>query len=354
MIHPDLTAEFHAFTILYPLNKNIFQEVSEEGVLLLVVQLFLQWLGGPKRLPRPSEVLFCSWRGSESKGWSGYATSNLLVTLYKIMMKRDMKVGILIERCTWKQFGQEFWTSFTNRFLFPMLYWAKNKPHLRKAVSMAEVEAFLWRSKQFPELLFVLVEPNHLGFEGKTLVANWLADTSDRSASNQSAVVVILTAPWHLPSSVQQLKLKPDKSVVKKWKKESTTEPHLQLRECWMRVRVTSEVCLCVWNVLSFFVCFVRVKYVYIKSMDTCRPKRLPDWENLAEDRMYASRFLSISLDWLIQVTWSCCVSLILPQWLCTPRSSRVLKGWSLSLYFYSVSGVAIFLFFFPSLQKLR
>lgn len=118
---------------------------------------------------------------------------------------------------------------------------------------MAEVEAFLWRSKQFPELLFVLVEPNHLGFEGKTLVANWLADTSDRSASNQSAVVVILTAPWHLPSSVQQLKLKPDKSVVKKWKKESTTEPHLQLRECWMRVRVTSEVCLCLWNVLSFF-----------------------------------------------------------------------------------------------------
>ena len=41
---------------------------------------------------------------------------------------------------------------------------------------------------------------------------------------------------------------------------------------------------------------------------------------------------------------WSCCVSLILPQWLCTPRSSRVLKGWS--LYFYSVSGVAIFLFY--------
>lgn len=169
-----------------------------------------------------------------------------------------------------------------------MLYWAKNKPHLRKAVSMAEVEAFLWRSKQFPELLFVLVEPNHLGFEGKTLVANWLADTSDRSASNQSAVVVILTAPWHLPSSVQQLKLKPDKSVVKKWKKESTTEPHLQLRECWMRVRVTSEVCLCVWGMFCHFL-FV----LFASNMDTCRPKRLPDWENLAEDRMYASRFLS-------------------------------------------------------------
>ena len=110
------------------------------------------------------------------------------------------------------------------------------KLHLRKAVSTAEVEAFLWRSKQFPELLWVLVEPNHLGFEGKTLVANWLADTSDRSAtSEQSAVVVILTAPWHLPSSVQQLKLKPDKSVVKKWKKESTTESHLQLGDCWMK-----------------------------------------------------------------------------------------------------------------------
>ena len=70
--------------------------------------------------------------------------------------------------------------------------------------------------------------------------------------------------------------------------------------------------------------------------------------ENLAEDRMYASRFLNISLDWLIQVIWSCCVSLILPQWLCTPRSSRVLKGWSLSLYFYSVQGWPFSYFFHP------
>jgi hypothetical protein len=42
---------------------------------------------------------------------------------------------------------------------------------------VAEVEAFLWRSKQFPELLFVLVEPNHLAFEAKTLVADWLAQS---------------------------------------------------------------------------------------------------------------------------------------------------------------------------------
>lgn len=68
----------------------------------------------------------------------------------------------------------------------------------------------------------MLVEPNHLAFEGKSLVADWLAAAED----DGSAVVVILTAPWHVPSSshVQPLKLKPDKSVVPKWKEESTTE----------------------------------------------------------------------------------------------------------------------------------
>ena len=39
------------------------EELTEEQVLLVVVQLFLQWIGGPGRLPRPSEVLFCSRRG---------------------------------------------------------------------------------------------------------------------------------------------------------------------------------------------------------------------------------------------------------------------------------------------------
>ena len=48
---------------------------------------------------------------------------------------------------------------------------------LRKGLAVAEVEAFLWRSQQFPELLFVLVEPNLLAFEAKTLVADWLAQS---------------------------------------------------------------------------------------------------------------------------------------------------------------------------------
>ena len=42
-----------------------------------------------------------------------------------------------------------------------------------------------------------------------------------------SAVVVILTAPWHIPSSshVQRLNVKPEKAVVSQWKQESAIAP---------------------------------------------------------------------------------------------------------------------------------
>ncbi|OLQ10741.1 hypothetical protein AK812_SmicGene5514 [Symbiodinium microadriaticum] len=126
------------------------EALTEEAVLLLVAHLFLRWEGGPNRLPRQSEVLFCS-----------------------------------------------------------------------SSVPLGEVEAFLWRAKTFPELLFVLVEPNHLPLDGKKHVAEWLAGADDGSA-----VAVILTASWHIPSSshVQQLRLSADRSVVTKWREQCQLE----------------------------------------------------------------------------------------------------------------------------------
>jgi hypothetical protein len=38
---------------------------------------------------------------------------------------------------------------------------------------LLRLEAFLWRFQHFPQLLFVLVEPNRLALEGKKAVTGW-------------------------------------------------------------------------------------------------------------------------------------------------------------------------------------
>ena len=128
------------------------QAKDSEDALKKLVHLFLALEGGPKRLPRPSEILFCDDRVLE-----------------------------------------------------------------------AEVEAFLWRSRRFPQLLFVLVEPNRLPPEGKKLIAEWLAseDLQDRSSS----VGVILTSPWYIPASAQvrEMPVRPEHAV-QVWREQCPAE----------------------------------------------------------------------------------------------------------------------------------
>ena len=128
------------------------QAKDSEDALKKVAHLFLALEGGPKRLPRPSEVLFCDDRVPE-----------------------------------------------------------------------AEVETFLWRSRRFPQLLFVLVEPNRLSPDGKKLIAEWLAseDLQDRSSS----MGVILTSPWYIPASAQvrEMHVRPEQAV-QIWREQCPAE----------------------------------------------------------------------------------------------------------------------------------
>ena len=119
---------------------------------LQVAHLFLTLDGGPKRLPRPSEVLFCDDKIPE-----------------------------------------------------------------------AEVEAFLWRSRRFPQLLFVLVEPNRLPPDGKKQIAEWL--TSESPQERNASFGVILTSPWYIPASAQvcEMRVRPERAV-QVWRDQCPTE----------------------------------------------------------------------------------------------------------------------------------
>lgn len=77
----------------------------------------------------------------------------------------------------------------------------------------------------FPELLFVVVDPGSLSVEGKKQVADWLC----KSQGQQCTVVVVLTTPWHLPSSaeVQALSFQPDREIQYRWREQ--LDAHLYL-----------------------------------------------------------------------------------------------------------------------------
>ena len=118
------------------------QAKDSDDALKKCAHLFLAMEGGPNRLPRPSEVLFCDDR-----------------------------------------------------------------------VSVDEVQAFLWRSQRFPQLLFVLVEPNRLPAEGKKRIAEWLA--SEDVGERNSSLGMILTSSWYIPASarVREMQVRPDQAV---------------------------------------------------------------------------------------------------------------------------------------------
>lgn len=98
----------------------------------MVAELFLLSPHGPKRLPRPSEVLFGDWS----------------VPLREV------------EAC-WSRFRRP------------------SPPCTLHACSCL-LQAFLWRVEHFPEMLFVLVEPSGLPAEGKKQVADWLCKSRVR------------------------------------------------------------------------------------------------------------------------------------------------------------------------------
>ena len=76
----------------------------------------------------------------------------------------------------------------------------------------------------FPDLLFVIVDPGSLSVEGKKQVADWLCKSQE-----PCSVVVVLTRPWHLPSSaeVQALSFQPDREIQYRWREQLNAHLYL-------------------------------------------------------------------------------------------------------------------------------